>query len=426
MKKNMPLPLLLLFAASLVLSIWFALHVPLNGNPDESSHRDYIRLLIENRGFVRFVPVPVDTDFGDKPTPWETHQPPLYYLLCVPVHLLSGGSLFAVRMVSALLQLLTIWVAYRAARDLFPNRPELWLGAAAFVTFLPTQAQLSAAISNDGLTTLICAALFWRTGLLVRNGQQTLRDALIIAALFGAGLLTKVSVLQLTPALLVAYFLAVRSDKLSLQNALKFCGIAVAGGFLIASPWLVRNTLFYGDPLALSIYKLTGPNLTPAAAMELSARFGPRWATVDYARMVGVRSFATFWYLLPPNLPLNGRFVGPPLPLLAVVVLALGGLAGAYQRAKQTKEGSKKEAEETAGERRVVGLFALGIAFLVPFFAQFVFSVFQAQGRYFLPILLPAAVLTVLGWAQWTKARPALGVGVVTALLFALVIWKAL
>ena len=116
--------------------------------------------------------MPVDTDFGDRPTPWETHQPPLYYLLCVPVHLLSGGSVFAVRMVSALLQLLTIWVAYRAARDLFPKRPELWLGAAAFVTFLPTQAQLSAAISNDGLTTLICAALFWRMGLLARNGQH--------------------------------------------------------------------------------------------------------------------------------------------------------------------------------------------------------------------------------------------------------------
>ena len=210
-----------------------------------------------------------------------------------------------------------------------------------------------------------------------------------------------------------------------MKDALRLVCIALLGGILIASPWLVRNVLLYGDPLALSIYKLTGPNLTPAAAMELSAQFGPRWATADYARMVGVRSFATFWYLLPPNLPLNGRFVGPPLPLLGVVVLALGGLAGAYQWAKQTKEGNAKEAEETAGERRVIGLFALGIVFLIPFFAQFVFSVFQAQGRYFLPALLPAAVVTVLGWAQWTKARPAWGVSIVTALLIVLVIWKA-
>ena len=421
--KKPPLPpgLIALLLVSLAVSVWFALHIPFGANPDETSHRDYIRLLIQNRGFVRFVPVPTDTVFPDNvPTPWETHQPPLYYLLCVPVHLLSGGNVFAVRMVSAVLQLLTVALAFFAARDLFTKRPEIWWGAAAFVTLLPTQAQLSAAISNDALTTFWCVCLFWRMGKLVQSGQKV-RGAVLIAALFGLGLLTKVSVLQLAPALVLAYILAVRAQKLTVSDALRLGSIAVFGGFFIASPWLIRNTLLYGDPLALSIYKLTGPNLTPEFAMQLSALSGPKWTMADYARQVAVRSFATFWYILPPNLPLNNRFAGPQIPLLAVVVLAFGGTLGAYQWAKVGKE----TGTENAGETRTAGLLALGIALLIPFFTQFILSVFQAQGRYFLPALLPAAVLCVLGWAQWTPKKPALGAGFVVGILAALLLWAA-
>ena len=404
-----------LLALSLALSIYFALHVPFGANPDETAHRDYIRLLIQNHGFVRFVPMPTDTNFGSAPTPWESHQPPLYYLLCVPVYLLSGSSVFAVRMVSAIIQLATIFLAFRAARDLFPKRPEVWWGVALFVTLLPTQAQLSAAISNDGLTTLLCVALFWRMGRLVQKGQ-TVRDAAIVAGLFAVGLLTKTSVLQLVPALILAYVLAVRAGKISASDALRLGSVALFGGLAFASPWLIRNTLLYGDPLALSIYKLTGPNLTPGQVQALSG-----WTWADYARQVGVRSFATFWYLLPPNLPFT-RFAGPPLPLLAVVVLALGGAAGTYQWAKLSREAGEKN----ENERQVVGWFACGIALLVPFFVQFVLSVFQAQGRYFLPVLLPTAVLTVLGWTHWTKAKPVVGVGVVAGVLLLLTVWEAM
>ena len=73
-----------LLAASLVLSVLFAARLPLDANPDEAAHRDYIRLILEARGFVRFVA-------GD-PARFETHQPPLYYLLCVPVYAATSGG----------------------------------------------------------------------------------------------------------------------------------------------------------------------------------------------------------------------------------------------------------------------------------------------------------------------------------------------
>lgn len=374
--------LLVVLAVSLVLSLWFARRTPLdnptppalvNINPDEAAHRDYIRLLVEERGFVRFVA-------GD-PARFEAHQPPLYYLLCVPVYAATAGSTFALRLVAALLQLATIGLVFRACRDLFVDRPEIAVGAAAFVAFLPTQAQLAGAINNDALSTLVCAALFWRLGLLVKNGQDV-RGAVVLGVLLGVGLLTKLSVLQLLPAVLLAYALAKAAGRPGVWRGL---GIALGLGVLLASPWLVRNTLLYGDPLTLKIYRLTGPNFSPADVMQ-----GFGWSQSDYVRNVGARSFATFWYFLPPDLSPR-RFTGSPAPLLLVLVTALGGLWGTY-RWLRGKAGEP-------GQKRAVILWLAGIFFLLPFFAQFVLTVFQAQGRYFLPALLPVAVVTCLGWS---------------------------
>jgi|GEM_PF-499062 4-amino-4-deoxy-L-arabinose transferase and related glycosyltransferases of PMT family len=376
-----------LMALSLLLSLAFAARVPFNHNPDEEAHRDYVRLIVEERGFVQFIPrgeVP-----EGQPSRDEAHQPPLYYLLCVPVYAATGGSVFAMRLVAALLQLGTLYIVFRACKDLWPERPDVAAGATAFAAFLPTQAQLGGAINNDSLTVLLCAVLLWRLGALLRRGQDV-KGALIVGAILGAGLWTKLSVLQLTPAMALAYFLAARFGKMTLGRAAGLFALSLGTALLIASPWLVRNTLLYGDPLTLGIYRLTGPNFTPEQIMQVAG-----WATTaDYLRAVGIRSFATFWYFLDPNLPVAplGRFVGPALPLLVVVLLALAGIAGLYQRWK----GGETPSEEGRLERFYLGTVLL----MVPFFVRFVLTVFQAQGRYFLPVLLPVAALTALGFAH--------------------------
>ncbi len=391
--------LFVVLAAAFALSVLFALRMPFDANPDEAAHRDYVRLLVEQRGFVRFVA-------GD-PARFETHQPPLYYLLCAPVYLLFGGSVFALRLVAVPLQLLTIWLAFRAARDLFPDRAEIALGAAAFVAFLPTQAQLGGAINNDALTTLICTALFWRLGRLAAVGQDA-KGAALAGALLGVGLLTKSSVLTLAPAMLLAHGIAVRARLLTMRTALAHLALSLGLALLIAAPWLLRNVRLYGDPLALSIYTQTGPNFTPAEMMQARG-----WTMADYLRVVGVRSFATFWFFLSsPNA------LRPPLgPLLLVLALALGGYLGMV-RWLRGEEGS---GGGEPGQRRAVILFLAGTLCLAPFFTRFVLTVFQAQGRYFLPALLPVALTTGLGWAALFSERRrnlgALGVPVVLLVL---------
>ena len=373
--------LLILLAASLLLSVCFALRVPLGDNPDETAHRDYISLIVQERGFVRFIP---HGDLAEgAPSRDEAHQPPLYYLLCAPVYATTKGNTLAVRLVSVVIQLATVCMTYIACRDLFPRRGEIALGTAAFAAFLPTQAQLGGAISNDALTTLFCVAILWRLAALVKYGQSA-KDLLWLGALFGLGLWTKLSVVQLVPAFALAYFLAVRGGKMTTKQALLHGVGALALGTVIASPWLVRNTLLYGDPLTLGIYKLTGANFSPA---DVQAGFG--WTSADYLRQVGVRSFATFWYFLDPNLPPN-RFTGSPVPLLVVVAVALTTLAALYRRAKAGAFG--------ADTGRILTLFGGALLLLLPFYLRFVLSVFQAQGRYFLPALLPVAALTAAAW----------------------------
>ena len=44
--------------------------------------------------------------------------------------------------------------------------------------------------------------------------------------------------------------------------------------------------------------------------------------------------------------------------------------------------------------------YVSAVLLLVPFFTRFVLTVFQAQGRYFLPALLPIALLATLAFAS--------------------------
>lgn len=370
--------LLAILAVSLVLSALFAMRVPFDGsNPDETAHFEYVKLILQNRGFVTF-------QTGD-PLLSETHQPPLYYLLCVPVYAATGGSLFAVRMVAAIIQLLTILVAFRAAKDLFPSRPYLAPGAAAFVAFLPTQAQLAGSVNNDGLTTLLCALLFWRMGLLVKDGTGgDLKGAALMGLFLGLGLWTKLTVIQLIPTLLIAYLIAWRAQKQTLTDAAKGFTVVMIAAILVASPWLIRNTLLYGDPLTLKIFPLTAPPNTPTPKNLVPSQLFPTMA--DYLRTVAVRSYASFWYIVSPNQIL------PDAPRMAVVsLLGLIGLVGALRPAGQGGVAN--------GERRVMLLALTAVLIIVPFFIRFILQFFQAQGRYFLPGLLPVALLCCLGWA---------------------------
>ncbi|WP_395093806.1 glycosyltransferase family 39 protein [Armatimonas sp.] len=410
--------------AAFVLSVSFAVNVPFDHNPDESSHRDYVRLLVEQKGLVMFVPsqgrkhLPAHvtetmrtregmTELPEgAPSRDETHQPPLYYLLAALVFAATGGgSLLALRLVALPFQLATLWVAWKAGKELFPQRPELAPALAAFVAFLPTQAQLGGAISNDAPTHFFCALIVWRLARFFAphipppHRAYAWREGTLLGLFFGLGLLTKLTVLQLYPVLLLV----------CLWRRLPFTVLLlpVLIGLLIAAPWLVRNQMLYGDLLAQTIYKATGPNFSPSEISQISG-----WTPADYLRNTGLRSFVSFWCFLDPRLPTVplARFIGSPVLLLLTLALALTPLFGLYKASKE------KVNEPAFGFATLVPLC------LVPFFTKFLSEVFQAQGRYFLPSLLAVALVCVGGYAALLKNSKAAFIP--SALLLLLSVWQ--
>jgi Dolichyl-phosphate-mannose-protein mannosyltransferase len=333
-------------------------------NPDEDSHLWYIKLLIENHGFVRF---PFDNPTYD-PHYAEAHQPPLYYWWCIPFYALSGGNLLVVRLANLPILLATIWAAFRAGRDMWPERREVALGLAGFVAFLPTQLQLSGAVNNDPLATFFGVMLFWKLLRVLRDGPTKAKN-IWVGVLLGLGLWTKLTFLQLIPIIALAYLFAP-------PRKIKPLLIALGIGFALASPMLIRNTVLYGDPFCLAIFPKTAPPTTPTPT-SMAEFLG---TGVSYIFYVTVRSFFTFFGILPPN------SLAKPMPaaLILLMGLSLAGVVGSFWKV----------------ERKIFWLCGATLIAILLFFVRFNLTYFQAQGRYFYTGLLPIGILTIVGISE--------------------------
>ena len=208
MEKRIFLPLLILvyFALAVGYSIVTPAATADQHNPDENAHMEYIAKMASGH-----LPVFTDPQHG-----YEFHQPPLYYALCVPLYLATRGhgeavATKAVRSVSLLLGGLLIWVTFLAIAALVPEKPLLALATSVVVGLLPSNLAVSASVTNDSLTTLICAAALWQLIRLVRQFEDSSlpgdwrRQAIWLGITLGVGVWTKSLTLSLFPTVLIAF-----------------------------------------------------------------------------------------------------------------------------------------------------------------------------------------------------------------------------
>ena len=154
----------------LVLGILYAVYTPAWQAPDEPAHYNYVHYLSEYQRFpilklgdypaayleeIKAAHFPPEMSIA--PIRYEFHQPPLYYLLAVPVHILFRGELLPLRLFSVALGALLLLVVYWTVQELAPGSPFLALGATAFVAFLPMHLAMTAAVNNDTLAELLLA-----------------------------------------------------------------------------------------------------------------------------------------------------------------------------------------------------------------------------------------------------------------------------
>ncbi|WP_322511288.1 glycosyltransferase family 39 protein [Chloroflexus sp.] len=115
----------------------------------------------------------------------QRHHPPLYYALMARVigplrYLPVEMQLYAGRLVSALLMMLTVVAVWRTAQTIVPDEPRMALVLAAMVTLTPAFVDLMSAFNSDVLMNFAAAAAFLGMAILVRDGWRPTGLALAV------------------------------------------------------------------------------------------------------------------------------------------------------------------------------------------------------------------------------------------------------
>jgi hypothetical protein len=141
-------------------------------------------------------------------------EPPLYYALeAIPYRAAHAATLLdrmmLMRLCSALLAGVTALLSFLFVRECLPARRWAWAVGGLGVAFAPMLGFVSGGVNPDALlfalsaASFLCLARAWRRGV-------TLRLALAVGALIGAGMLTKVNFYGLVPGTLLGFALAAR------------------------------------------------------------------------------------------------------------------------------------------------------------------------------------------------------------------------
>lgn len=341
------------------------------GAPDEYAHANYVRHILRGEGLPR-----LDPRRAAPEALYEDHQPPLFYLLDAGLGRALGATevdsqaaKMPLRAFNALAGAATVvgtfFLVFWAS-----NRPRIALAAAAFVALLPMNVALSGAVSNDPLLFALSTWVFALGARQLRRSPE-FRVALLLGALAGLAIMTKFTGLLFL--VLLPFFLRDRRQL--------FAAWAVAA--VIAAPYLVRNEIVYGHPLAANAFNATFQRSVDLAELKTPHGFG-QWAK-QFSTLT-VESFIGRFGYMDIGLP---HLLAFPL----IVLVGIGLLLGARLPSAPVRY------------RRAAGTF---VALLALSFLSYNLWQLQPQARY----LFPAIGLFAYACAEGYRRR-----GVPTAFL---------
>ena len=175
---------------------------------------------------------------------YEAGQPPLGYLVQVPVYLLFYDQdiltrVFALRIFSILVTAIAAVVAYKTISLLFDDR-FIRLGSLMFIVFNPMFTNDISRVSNEAITILLFSIFLFLMVLYLKGKTNTLH-VVLIGVVLGLGLLTKATFMPaviLVPVFIFLRYIQNNSNKLrSLLQPLKNLGLILGIAILSASWW---------------------------------------------------------------------------------------------------------------------------------------------------------------------------------------------
>jgi len=313
---------------------------------------------------------------------YEALQPPLYYLLATPLWWAAdaaGGTLaaiYAVRLLNAALVALMAPLTFLLARELFPGRTTLAVGATALAATVPGFVLNASQVTNDAAAAVLGAVCLLLAASGLRRGWSLPRAAWLGAA-FGVALLTKPTVIALAPALAYAVLWPRATPGQRLARALA----SAAAAAVVVAPWLLLNLAIYHSPT-------TGPAGQALNSATVPWHLGPTFVIVNLLNL-----FTTFWS--GDQLPYTAHWAWP----LAVLLVPLSALAGA---------GLFRLLRDRDGRRAALGLPVLAVlgavtmSMVLPLASH---NDFYSPGRYIYPELPALAVLLSAGLLRELSGR---------------------
>ena len=391
------------------LALWFASFTPYRtsgrilssggapaidiGAPDERQHVNYVIGLLAGDGFP--VLNPKDKHLGEH---YQSHQPPLYYLLEAGWAKAAGVSDLEnqdaglkLRALNAIIGAAGVFAVFLAGWWGFA-RAEIGVIAAAFAALLPMNVALSGAVSNDPLLFLLCSLAVGMMGLAVREGW-TVKRSVWIGVLIGLALLTKTTALSLGLAAIVA--IAVSKP----GKAKPVWALALVVPFVIYAPWMIRNFQLYGDPFAISAFnKAFVMSPKPDPFIQAYGMFG---YAINWVGWWTARSFLGAFGYMDIFLNETGLPAGDAHNTLYRVFLALSVLVFIGWLASWKGSGE----DDDVKDRNIRIVYTAFTVVVLLLFARFNLQYFQAQARYVFPAIAPIAVAYAQGGVQLAKGK---------------------
>ncbi|MEM7030020.1 MAG: phospholipid carrier-dependent glycosyltransferase [Chloroflexota bacterium] len=335
------LPIIVLVTLFLGLSTYYNIVTPLWEAPDEPSHFNTIKYIVDNQT--------VAGPITQYKTSW--HHPPLYYIISAivisPIEMsdyiewrrpnpksfiidqtnpVDGPPNFQIhhvreqwpyqdlplavhvaRGLNAIFGAITVIATYTLSRKIFPEQRWFALGTASIVAFNPEFLFFSGSVNNE-----IALAAGFGLSLLplvsILQGDHRQRTFMIAGVLIALAVLVKQSGLALVGVagitILITAWQTHQWKRFPVWAAWMTLPFVV-----ITGPYYLRNQLLYGDPFGYAVYESRHPPVAPKPFAEvINARFFERmhesfwgyfgWLNVPYPEII----YTALWVIYPITL----------------------------------------------------------------------------------------------------------------------------
>ena len=222
-----------LIAALALVAGWNAYKYPDGAGYDAQEHIQYADLLVHQHE----IPGPEARS--------EYYTPPGFYALAgvatlIGEHFHSGDPHKLAQALNWLVLLATAAVLWALARELFPGRPWLQLGALGFFCFLPVVLRVGAMFHPEPLSMLLTAVALLLAARMLGRHDYRWQLAVGTGVALGLGQLVRAFSLWTFAAVVIACAAA---------RAWRPLVLLVVATAVVASPWYIRQAVRYGNPV---------------------------------------------------------------------------------------------------------------------------------------------------------------------------------